>query len=75
MSGTSFPCDHLKKGTGTFSVHVKEWVWSGASGGACQMALQDAIQNGGLTKVYFADYKQYSFFGFVTFFTVTAYGE
>lgn len=75
VSSTAFPCDHLKSGKGARAFYLKEWVWSGASGGACNMALEEAIRNGGLKKVYFADYSQYSLFGFVTFFTVTAYGE
>jgi len=57
------------------SVYVKEWVYSGVSANVCNMAMRDAIENGNLKKVYFADYEQHSFLGFVTLFTVTAYGE
>ena len=54
---------------------MQEWVYSGISADVCDMALREAIANGGLKKVYFADYEQQTFLGFVTVFTVTAYGE
>ena len=41
--------------------------------GDCSIAA--AARNGNLKKVYFADYEQQTFLGFVTFFSVTAYGE
>ena len=69
------PCTGLKSGTTSTSVYVKEWVYSGISANVCDMALQTAIKNGDLKKVYFADYEQQSFLGFITIFTVTAYGE
>ena len=69
------PCTNLKVGKGDISVYVKDWVYSGIGADVCNMALQNAIQNGGLKKVYFADYEQTSYLGFVTLFTVTAYGE
>ena len=37
--------------------------------------LREAIDDGNLKKVYFADYEQETFLGFVTLFKVTAYGE
>lgn len=70
------PCADLKTGTATKNLYV--WAWPllpFLNASFCDMALQDAIENGGLTKVYFADYHQDSFFGLVTRFTVTAYGE
>ena len=69
------PCENLKKGTGSSSIYVKEWVYSGLSADVCDMALREAIENGKLKKVYFADYEQHTFLGFVSFFEVTAYGE
>ena len=69
------PCKNLKSGTGSSSVYVKEWVYSGLSADVCDMALREAIEDGNLKKVYFADYEQHTFLGFVTFFEVTAYGE
>ncbi len=69
------PCDNLKSGTGSRSVYLKEWVYTGLSAEACDMALREAIENGKLEKVYFADYEQQTFLGFVTIFKVTAYGE
>ena len=71
----SVPCDNLKSGTGSSSVYLKEWVYTGLSADICDMALRKAIDNGKLTKVYFADYEQHTFFGFVSLFKVTAYGE
>ena len=71
----SIPCDNLKSGTGSRSVYLKEWVYTGLSAEICDMALREAIENGKLKKVYFADYEQETFLGFVTLFKVTAYGE
>ncbi len=48
---------------------------TGLSADVCNMALRDAIEDGKLEKVYFADYEQQTFLGFVTLFKVTAYGE
>ncbi len=70
------PCTELKTGTASNNLYV--WAWPllpVLHVSFCDMTLQDAIENGGLTKVYFADYHQDSFFGLVTRFTVTAYGE
>ena len=50
-------------------------MYTGLSTDICDMALRGAIANGELKKVYFADYEQKTFLGFVTVFTVTAYGE
>jgi len=70
------PCTNLKTGTATKNLYVWAWpLFFPLSVSVCDMALQSAIENGGLEKVYFADYKQYSFLGLVTKFTVTAYGE
>ena len=69
------PCENLKSGTGSSSVYLNEWVYTGLNADICNMALRDAIENGNLKKVYFADYEQHTFLGFVTFFEVTAYGE
>ena len=71
----SVPCDNLKSGTGSRAVYLKEWVYTGLSADICDMALREAIEDGKLTKVYFADYEQETFLGFVTLFKVTAYGE
>lgn len=66
----------LKKGTATENLYVWAWpILPVLNASFCDMALQKAIANGGLNKVYFADYHQDSFFGLVTKFTVTAYGE
>ena len=50
-------------------------MYTGISADVCDMALREAIEDGNLKKVYFADYEQQTFLGFVTFFSVTAYGE
>ena len=71
----SVPCANLKRGTGSRAVYVKEWVYTGLSADVCDMALREAIEDGKLEKVYFADYEQHTFLGFVTLFKVTAYGE
>ena len=71
----SVPCDNLKTGTGSRAVYLKEWVYTGLSADICDMALREAIEDGQLKKVYFADYEQETFLGVVTLFKVTAYGE
>ena len=69
------PCTNLKVGRGSRSVYVKEWVYSGLSADVTDMALDDAMKPAGIKKLLYADYEQYSILGFVTVFTVTAYGE
>ena len=69
------PCANLKSGVSSRAVYVKDWVYSGLSVEVCDMALREACEAGGLRKLHYADYEQQSFFGFVTVFSVTAYGE
>ena len=70
------PCEGLKSGTATKSVYVWAWPLLGVlDASLCDMTLKSAMEEGGLTKLYFADYHQDSFLGLVTKFTVTAYGE
>ena len=71
----SVSVDHLKLARTSASLHFHEWVFSGASAGLIDMALQNALSTGELKKVYYADYEQLSILGFVTVFNVTAYGE
>ena len=70
------PCTGLKVGTASENLYV--WAWPITfviDASLCDATLRSAMENGGLTKVYFADYHQNSFLGLVTKFTVTAYGE
>ncbi len=70
------PCADLKSGSATKGLYVWAWPLAGfLDASLVDMTLQEAIENGGLSKVYFADYHQNSFLGLVTKFTVTAYGE
>ena len=69
------PCEKLKVGRGGKSVYLKEWVYSGISGDVTDMLLKQAMRDAGIRRLCFADYEQYSILGFVTVFTVTAYGE
>ena len=69
------PCTNLKVGTSSRSVYVKDWIYTGIGVDVCNMALADAAEKGQIKQLYFADYSQYSILGFVTVFTVTAYGE
>ncbi len=69
------PVGNLKSARTDATVHLHEWVFTGASAGLIDMALQNAVSRGDLKKVYYADYEQVSYFGFVTVFNVTAYGE
>ena len=72
----SVPCEGLKSGTATQNIYLWAWPLAGfVNASLCDMALQSAMEEGGLTKLYFADYHQDSFLGLVTKFTVTAYGE
>lgn len=71
----SVPTVGLRSGCTDGTVHVKEWIFTGISAGMVNMALQDAVKNGVLKKVYYADYEQVSYLGFVTVFNITAYGE
>ena len=70
----SVPCDNLKCGTGSQAVYVKDWVYTGLSAEVCDMALREAIEDGNIEKVYFADYEQETLRGFDTLFKVTEYG-
>ena len=69
------PVGNLKTARTSASLHLHEWVFSGASAGLIDMALQNALSNCELKKVHYADYEQASILGFVTVFNVTAYGE
>ena len=69
------PCKNLKIGTGSKSVFVKDWLYTGIGADVTDMTLKEAMDSAGITRLYYADYNQYSILGFVTFFTVTAYGE
>jgi len=73
----SVPCGAAveKIGRTDGSVMIKEWVYSGISADVVDMALKKAVENGGLKKLYYADYEQTSYFGFVTIFNLVAYGE
>lgn len=71
----SVPVGDLKSARTAASLHLHEWVFSGASAGLIDMSLRNALSNGELKKVYYADYEQMSILGFVTVFNVTAYGE
>ena len=69
------PVAGLKSARTDATVHFKEWIFTGLSAGMVDMTLQNALANSGLKKVYYADYEQTSYLGFVTVFNVTAYGE
>ena len=57
------PCENLKQGKGARAVYVQDWLYTGLSADVCDMALREAIDDGKLTKVYFADYEQQTFLG------------
>lgn len=69
------PVGNLKSGQTHSAVHLHDWAITGLSAGLIDMALQSAIANSGLTKVYYTDYEQVSYLGFVTTFNITVYGE
>ena len=74
MPRSEVPCTGLKVGTGSSSVFIKDWLYTGLGAEVCDMTLKEAIANGGIKQVLFADYQQRSVLGFVTFFTVNVYG-
>lgn len=69
------PVEGLKSAKTDGTVHLREWVFTGISAGIVDMALQSAVAKGDLKKVYYADYEQTSYLGFVTVFNIVAYGE
>lgn len=68
-------CPCPKQGSTDATVQLKEWVFTGISADIVNMALQEAVRDGKLKKVAYADYDQVSYLGFVTLFRLTAYGE
>ena len=68
-------CPCPKQGKTDATVRLKEWVFTGISADVVDMALQEAVRDGKLKKVAYADYDQVSILGFVTVFSLTAYGE
>ena len=70
------PCTNLKSGTASQNLYVWTWpILPFISASDCDMMMKSAMEDGGITKVYYADYSQDSFLGIVTKFTVTVYGE
>lgn len=69
------PFADLKSARTDATVHLKEWIFTGLSAGMVDMTLKNAVANSGLKKVYYADYEQTSYLGFVTVFNVVVYGE
>lgn len=65
----------LKIGESGGAWHFKEWIFTGASGGYCNVLLEEAAANGGIREIVFADYEQTSVLGFFTRYKVTAYGR
>lgn len=65
----------LKSGRTDGTIHLKEWVFTGLSAGGVDMAIREAAEKGGLRKVYYADFEQTSYLGFVSVFNIVAYGE
>lgn len=75
MPKGTLPVENLKSARTNGTVHLREWVFTGISAGMIDMTLKNAIADSGLKKVYYADYEQVSYLGFVTVFNVTVYGE
>lgn len=69
------PCTNLKTGTYTEVVSIYDWLLTGVSACIGEASIASAMKQGGLSKVYFADYHQKSYLGWITFITVTVYGE
>jgi hypothetical protein len=68
-------CYGLKSGSASDSFYVYEYLFTGISATIWTATLEKAMKNGGITKLYYADYDMSSFLGYVTIFTVRAYGE
>ena len=67
--------DKLKEGRTSVAVHLHEWFFTGASASLLEMSLREAARKGGLKEVRYADYEQLSILGFVTIFSLVAYGD
>lgn len=69
------PCDGLKRGVASDAFYIHEYLFTGINATVWTATLEKAMRNGGLKKVYYADYDMSSYLGYVTVFTVRAYGE
>lgn len=68
-------CGSLKRGEAADSIYVWEYLYTRITVTVWNSTLEKAMRNGGLTKLHYADYTMESYLGYVTIFTVTAYGE
>ena len=75
VPSTSVSCENMKRGEAADSIYVWEYLYTGITVSAWSSTLEKAMRNGGLTKLHYADYTMESYLGYVTIFSVTAYGE
>ena len=71
----STSCVNLKKGTASGSLYIYEYLFTGISATVWTSTLERAMHKGGLKKLHYAEYHMTSILGYITTFTVTAYGE
>lgn len=65
----------LKKGTASGVIYFREPFLTNLSFAAGDATIEEAAKNGGLKKVYYADYEYLNILGIYAKFTVNAYGE
>ena len=68
-------CANLKKGTVSESLYIYEYLFTGISATVWTSTIEKAMRKGGLKKLHYAEYHMTSILGYITTFTVTAYGE
>ena len=68
-------CHGLKSGRASDSFYVNEYIFTDMSATIWAATLEKAMKNGKIRKLHYADYDMSSFLGYVTTFTVRAYGE
>jgi hypothetical protein len=71
----SIGCENLKRGVAADSFYIWEYLLTGINATVWAATLDKAMQSGKLSKLHYADYEMTSILGYITIFTVTAYGE
>ena len=71
----SVDCGSLKCGVAADAFYIWEYLFTGIDATVWTATLDKAMQSGKLSKLHYADYEMTSVLGYITVFTVTAYGE
>lgn len=68
-------CENLKTGMASEAFYIWEYLFTGISATVWTATLEEARRAGGLKNVKYADYEMTSILGYITVFSVRAYGE